>query len=102
MDGSNRIEQFPMYMSLQYVGARADLQGTEHLNIACVRRKYDDAGIREFSTNSDDRLDRSSGASEYPFNMTVHYLGEVGIRFTQVDPTGCGLAWALTGVGWTI
>ena len=33
---------------------------------------------------------------------SVTYFDEVGIRFTQVGPTGCGSAVVFLEVGWTI
>src|SRR5215813_8972545 len=44
MDGSNRLEELPMHLSLQQVTARTGLDGSHHLSIATVRRENDDTG----------------------------------------------------------
>src|SRR3989454_5687233 len=61
MDGTDGVKEFSMYMPLQYVSPRTSFKSAQHLDVACVRRQDNDAGIGEFGSNTDDCLDAVQG-----------------------------------------
>jgi hypothetical protein len=57
MHGTNDLQKFRVYASLQQVSPCAGLQCPEDLDVACIGSQDNDPGIREFSTNGDDCFD---------------------------------------------
>src|SRR5271155_3901823 len=56
MDSTDGIKEFSMYVPLQHKSEGSRFKGSQHLNVACVRRQNDDPGIGELAANGDNRL----------------------------------------------
>src|SRR6266851_10209786 len=57
MDSTDGVQEFSMYVPLQYVTPRTSFNSAQHLDVACIRRQNDDASIGEFAANAHDCLD---------------------------------------------